>query len=126
MKQKQSQNRYLAIASRVSCTTSCTYTAELQLQSVEDGKHYFSTMHLSKFRSLYNDAAFSDVVVRAAGPGVKAHKAILAVSSPTFKTMFEVILCSVILVGLCVQCVLVFWASLALTEPSITALVAFG
>lgn len=120
MKQKQSQNRYLAVASCDSYTTLCTYSAELQLQSVDqDGKHRFSTMHLSKFRSLYNVAAFSDVVVRAAGPGVKAHKAILAASSPTFKAMFEVTLCSVILAGLCVQCVLVFWASLALTEPSI-------
>ena len=74
----------------------CHQHTSVQVQRVaESGPHNFSTLHLRAFRSLYNDAAFSDVVIKAGRVGLKAHKAFLAAHSPTFKAIFEVTLLSV-------------------------------
>ena len=76
--------------------------ALLLLQSLgERGHHYFSTLNQSIFSPLYNDAAFSDVVIKAGRTGLKAHKAILAAHSPTFKAMFEVTPCSALPASVC-------------------------
>ena len=56
-------------------------------------KHALSNSHGDLFEAAYNDASFSDVVIKAGKLSLNAHKVVLAAHSATFKAMCQVSLC---------------------------------
>lgn len=51
-------------------------------------KNHFSVPSMACFASLYDDTGSSDVIVKAENVEVRAHRAVLAAHSPSFKAMF--------------------------------------